>query len=74
VRLLGLITRLAAVRQTPDHIGEPSRVVAIAAARSPPQWIEYALVLATPDTEFDALPELVFDPVQTWTAKQRMIR
>ena len=57
VRLRGFITQPAADRQILEHIGEPSTAPAIPAARPPPQRIEFARLLAAPDTEFETISE-----------------
>ena len=57
VRLRGFITQPAADRQILEHIGEPSTAPAIPAARPPPQRMEFARLLAAPDTEFETISE-----------------
>ena len=61
VRLVGLFTELATVRQILEHVGEPTSAPAIAPARSPPLEMDFAQRLAAPEAEFEAIPELEFD-------------
>ena len=55
LRPLGFITQPAAVRQVPEHIGEPSTAPAIAAAS-----------LAAAGKEFEAIPDRRFYQILVW--------
>ena len=67
VRLIGLITEPATVRQRLAHVGEPTTALAIATARSP--TVEaYAQQLIAPEA-VEAIPELQFDQTANLTAE-----
>jgi len=61
MRLVGLITEPATVRQILDYVGEPTSAPAIAPARSPPLEMKIGQELAAPEAVFEAISELEFD-------------
>ena len=69
--IIAFITEPAAVRQTLEHLGEPTRPPRFAPARGPPLW---EAVTAAPPADHDPrwdpsaqpLPQIEFDQRLTW--------
>ena len=73
MRLVGLITEPATVRQILEHVGEPTSAPAIAPARAPPLKMMIGQGLAAPEAVFEAMSELERDQTANLRVEAGMI-
>ena len=70
MRIIAFITEPAAVRQTLEHLGEPTRPPRFAPARGPPLWEAVTAAPADHEPRWDPsaqpLPQIEFDQRLTW--------
>lgn len=70
MRIIAFITEPAAVRQTLEHLGEPTRPPRFAPARGPPLWEAAA---ATPPPDHDPHWEQAAQPLSEIEFDQRLV-